>query len=371
MNRKLTFLIIPFLALFCHEMAYSQSNLLKQPEGICYYAPWKAWFVTNAEGDNVVKIDSLWNQSLFWEGINIPIGIEAIGDSLYISSNEPYRITCLSIPDSSLMYFLPTTNVYAVGHMDYDSRLCHLYITDQHGGVMRVNVFNRKYQVFVPTGTGLADGSQTVIADTTLNRLYVFAWPLAFVRSVSMTDSTDIVNLFNPGYSKFIGSATDEAGNIYVSSWSTNKVYKYPPHLQGEAVIFSANHDQPAGMAYNPAEGVIAVCNFGNNTIDFISVTTGIETHPASFILEKVSTYPNPILSTVTLSYQLNATANIEVTVFDQMGNIRFSTTSQSIRPGEHIEKLSLGNLPAGIYLMTIKVNQQIFHTQKLIRISM
>jgi len=370
MKKKLTLCTIPLMVLLFPGKVCSQSNLLNNPEGICYYSPWKAWFVSNAEGDNVVKIDSLGNQFLFWEGINIAMGIEAIGDSLYISSNEPYRITCLSIPDSSLVYELPTTGVFAVGHMDYDPRHGHLYIINQHGGLMRVNIHTRSYQIYVPEGTGLADGSQAVVADTTIDRLFVFSWPLAYVRSVSMTDSTDIINLFNPGISQFIASSTDADGNIYVSSWATNRVYKYPPHLQGEAVVFSANHDQPAGMAYNPEEEVLAICNFGNNTVDFVSIVTGIEDNTYPFVLEKASIYPNPATTSVILEYRLKVTADIEIEILDQAGRVRFSDSHNNKLPGKYQERFCLQALPQGMYHFIIRVNNQVAFVKKMIRIS-
>ncbi|MBN1198208.1 MAG: hypothetical protein JXA23_02570 [Bacteroidales bacterium] len=356
------------LAVFSPQLR-SQVNLIDKPEGICYYEPQRAWYVTNVELGQVIRIDSLGNQSVFWDGINLAMGIEAIGDSLYISSNEPYRVSCLSIHDSALIYYLPTTGVYAVSHMDYDSRFGLLYIVNQYGGLMRVNVLNRSYQIFVPTGTGLANGSQTVIVDTIVNRLYVFSWPLAYVRSVSMTDSTDIINLFSPGITEFISSATDDEGNIYVSSWATNRVYKYPPHLIGSSEVFSVDHAKPSGLAYNPNDGVLAVCNYGDNTIDFIQLITGIDATYNDPGLFQFNIFPVPVVHHATITFDLKDSAPVHLTITNLARQNLYSLNLGTMPMGQHVVTLHESDIPEGISMVTLFLNNHPVDTKQLVKI--
>lgn len=351
MKRTIILVLIISVAMIAEISVQSQPNYLNGPEGIAFYPPEKAWYVTNAEDGKIIKIDSLGNQSVFWEGINIPIGIEAIGDSLYISSNEPFRVTCLSIPDCTEVYHLELVNIFAVSHMDYDPRSGLLYLVNQYGGLIKIHVYNRIYSIFVPVGGGIPGGSQTVIADTLVDRLYIFSWPQTPVRSVNMTDSTDVDFLFWPGTYEFISSTTDCYGYMYVSSWRTDKVYRYPPQFNGNPVVFSTGHSNPAGMAFNPFDEVIAVCNWGDNTVDFISVYTGIdEPRPDTDQPAKLNCFPNPVTSCVNISFQASGNDRSVVIILDARGNIAMTQQMMHHTNGEIIRSIPTETLAAGTY---------------------
>ena len=81
----------------------------------------------------------------------------------------------------------------------------------------------------------------------------------------------------------------------------------------------------------------------------------------------KFNAYPNPTRHSVNLSYELENPAEVEIELYDLQGKrLRRLSALQQMTPGVHENVLSLHGLSAGLYLVQLRVDEQI-QTQKLI----
>ena len=252
------------------NVSFAQTNLLDDPEGIAYHQESKCYFVSNANNGEIIKIDSLKNQTVFYQGFNIPMGVEIVGDSLFVASNDPSTISCININNGELVNSILITENTTMAHMDIDTRTGFLYVIGQAGKVFKINTQTISYNEFV--GYGLPSGTQTCTVDTLNNCLYIFCWPITDVRSVNLADSSDIQNLVNPVLGQNIDCTRDSQGNIYVSSWQGNIINKFTPDCSITPEVFASGFNKPAGLIFNPENNLIAICNFGDNTVDYIQI---------------------------------------------------------------------------------------------------
>ncbi|MBR1769834.1 MAG: T9SS type A sorting domain-containing protein [Bacteroidales bacterium] len=80
-----------------------------------------------------------------------------------------------------------------------------------------------------------------------------------------------------------------------------------------------------------------------------------------------MSAYPNPASDKVTLSYMINQTGNVNITVTDLMGRVVASQNEGIREAGSHYNSsLNVSNLTAGTYFYTLEVNG-VKSTNKLI----
>ena len=269
--RPLTiFFIALYFSLFL--TGSSQTNLLNGPEGIAYYSASKSYFVSNATNGQIIKIDSLMEQSVFYQGFSVPMGVEVVGDSLFVASNDPSAVSCIDIINGELIGSMQITQSPSMAHMDIDKRTGFLYVMGQAGQVFKINTKMLTCNLYATSG--IPNGSQTCTVDTANNCLDIFSWPTTFVRSVDLTDSTEVQNLVNPGFGQNIDCTQDSEGYIYVSSWQGNKINKFAPGCTSLPEVFKTGFNKPAGLIYNPDENLIAVCNYGGNSVDFIELDT-------------------------------------------------------------------------------------------------
>jgi hypothetical protein len=86
--------------------------------------------------------------------------------------------------------------------------------------------------------------------------------------------------------------------------------------------------------------------------------------HPSSFILYPA--YPNPFNSETMISYSLPCPSNVNVVIYNPLGQ-RVRTLVESYQhPGVHATTLSTADLPSGLYLVRLNAGRESF-TRKII----
>jgi hypothetical protein len=117
------------------------------------------------------------------------------------------------------------------------------------------------------------------------------------------------------------------------------------------------------GLNHGWAVGDGGTILHGENT-GFVGVKTLGAPHSA-FV---VKAYPNPFEKQTTLSYSLQQSSFVNVTVFDITGHM-ISRTSHGMQPmGTHEILFDGAGLPAGIYYFELKTGEYIY-TSKLIKL--
>ena len=81
----------------------------------------------------------------------------------------------------------------------------------------------------------------------------------------------------------------------------------------------------------------------------------------------KFNAYPNPTRHSVNLSYELDRPAEVGIELYDLQGKrLRRLSALQQMPPGAHENVLSLNGISPGVYLVQLRVDEQV-QTQKLI----
>jgi type IX secretion system substrate protein len=356
--------VLLFLFTVCYalpNMCWSQTNLLNGPEGISFHQPGKCYYVSNAKDGKIIRIDSLFNQTIFYEGFSVPMGVEIVGDSLFIASNDPSTISCINVLNGELAGSILIPESQSMGHMDIDKRTGFLYVIGQAGDVFKINTSTLSYNVFVDSG--LPNNTQTCSVDTLNDCLYTFSWPTTYVRSVNLSDSSDIQSHVNPLTGSYIDCTKDNDGNIYVSSREGDKINKFQPGCMVVPEVFETDFEKPAGLTYNQNENLIAVCNYDSDSIDYIHLTTtgfdnNVDQHLATPII-----YPNPVEIELNIIITGDIDEETNMIIYDIsrqiVMNVRFIGNASSF---------NINDILPGIYFLRIESAGNIFH-RKIIKL--
>jgi len=79
---------------------------------------------------------------------------------------------------------------------------------------------------------------------------------------------------------------------------------------------------------------------------------------------------PNPVQAISTLSFELLEAENIEITVYDLLGNLQENLVRKEYYPvGEHHIKIDTENYTAGVYFITLKTDKDRMATVKMVRL--
>jgi Secretion system C-terminal sorting domain/FG-GAP-like repeat len=92
----------------------------------------------------------------------------------------------------------------------------------------------------------------------------------------------------------------------------------------------------------------------------YLGEGVGIEEKSIPVLSTKFMIAPNPARKSVNISYNLNRAANVELSVFDAMGRKVKMIESGNVGAGDHLARWQT-NSPAGIYLVKLSINDQVF----------
>ncbi len=248
------------------EAAYAQ-NLLNQPESIVYDSARARYLVTNKATGEIVAIDSNQNQSYFatglgsCRGIVISAGVAYVACDLGVRGFELTSATQVFAKTISGMVFLNDIEVDTSGF---------LYITDSSTGrVYKIRLSDGTVTTLVESGLS---GPNGLLHDKARNRLLVCCWGAnAPIYAINRSNG-GLTRLVNTGLSDLDGRCEDNDGNIYVSSWGTNAVYRYNNNFSGSAAAVSAGHSGPADIAFTKQSNTLAVPNFNANTVTLVDL---------------------------------------------------------------------------------------------------
>ena len=347
----LTVFTFPLIHLF------SQVNLLRGPEGIAYHPPTKSYYVTNANNGRIIRIDSLENQTVFYQGLSVPMGIECIGDRLFVASNDPSTVSCIDVTTGNLLGDMTITEAPSMAHMDYDPTTGFLYVIGQAGQIFKVDAENIAYTVFVHAGHGIPSNSQTCAVDTITQHLYVLSWPITYVRCVNLLDSTDIQFKINPQNGQYIDCIKGPDGNIYAASRQGNVIHKFPSDCGGLPEVFASGLSKPAGMVFNPHTDVIAVRNFSGNSLSYLPLTTTGLNENQKIIHPKLLISPNPFFGQFRISFDQLLPYKTDIYIYSESGSL----CRKMQLPNDSQGLIDISGLTGGMYLVQLICDRHVW----------
>ncbi len=232
----------------------------------------------------------------------------------------------------------------------------NLYITEYYGNkIYKVRILDQAYSTFVDSGLYSPNG---ILFDERNNRLLVMSegGTNAPIVAVNIEDSTIYTVVFT-GLYLTDGLSEDNEGNIYVSSWSSNAVYRYDTTFSNPPDLISAGHHGPADIFFNKRNNILAVPNFNSNSVDFIPISpSDVETESNQIHgYDLIQNFPNPFNPHTTIIYQIPESGFVLLKVFDVLGNEVSTLVREEKQPGEYKVEFSGDGLTSGIYFFIIQ----------------
>ncbi|MBI9037137.1 MAG: VCBS repeat-containing protein [Bacteroidales bacterium] len=254
------------------ENKLENPNLLNNPESVVYDSVYKRYLVSNWEDGNIIQIDTAGQQSYFNTELSSTAGLHIVGDTLFVSSNvgEYSGIIGFLLSSSEIVFHVNIPEKQLLNDITSDLS-GNLYVTDcEANKIYKIRINDQAYTTFVGSGLGYPNG---IMYDRNNHRLLVLNCLLTYrpIISVNLEDST-LLTVVNTNISSIDGLTSDNYGNIYFSSWATDKVYRYDESFTNPPEVVSTGHTDPADIFFNKLNNILAIPNFNSNSVDFIQL---------------------------------------------------------------------------------------------------
>jgi hypothetical protein len=184
--------------------------------------------------------------------------------------------------------------------------------------------------------------------------------------TVALLDSND-TGLFDrlkqniidtlPAHLAVVDEAWSYGHNVVVDGYNTDEYY----HLNfGWGGSFNGWYLLPEEIPYalSVIEGVV---------VDIMKkLPAGIITAETSSL--NTSVFPNPVRDNAMIEFSLTESSTVFITLCDPSGRLVLACRSDRQLPGRHTIRLSLGNLPSGIYFYSIQSDRD-FSSGKILKL--
>ena len=270
--------VVMLVLLFSIKTALAQ-NLLNLHESVTWDHINEQWLVSNYASGEIVAIDTTREQSIFSDLLSSTVGLKVHTDKLYAASSSGVAMFDLTSSDLEGLVDIPEAAL--LNDIDFDL-LGNLFVSDYWGNqIFKVNVELLSYELFIDYGIIAPNG---MIFDEEFNRMIV----CGHNGSTSMIHSFDVVTaetefLLYPSIYSLDGLARDIQGNIYISSWHTDAVYKFEGNnINTNFEVAASGFMDPADIFINTENNILAVPNFNDNSVSFVQLDMPVSVHDES-----------------------------------------------------------------------------------------
>ena len=245
-------------------------NLFNQPESAEFDAARNRYLISNWGDGNIIQIDREGTESFFDTTLASSKGLVIYEEILYVSADT--AVVGLDLATGEEVWSLAIPEIGFYNDVAFDSS-GYLYVTNfvpdnEGGGIYKIDIETRLY---TPLSVGL-NYPNGIMYDHRNNRLLVCGfWPNYRIVETDPESGTSSTIVYPP-FGGMDGIACDLNGNIYVSNWSHEAVYRYDREFQESPVQVSSGHSGPADIFYNDRDHVLVVPNLNANTVDFIPI---------------------------------------------------------------------------------------------------
>jgi hypothetical protein len=167
----------------------------------------------------------------------------------------------------------------------------------------------------------------------------------------------DEIGVFNK-YGKLVGSATYAGGNVAITVWGVESgAEKGHGVKEGEEYVFKLFSKADGSEA--TLGGLTYMVGSGKYAAGAWSVISAVETVgedvPTEFALSQ--NFPNPFNPTTTIEFALPRAANVELKVYNLLGEVVATVAQGAFDAGYHQVTFNAANLASGIYFYSIEAD--------------
>ena len=335
-------------------------NLLNNPESVVYDSLYNRYLVSNWGSGEIIQIDSNRVQNPFNTYFDHIAGLHIAGNILYAAANLSANAGLIGIDlataDTVMNVKIPGMQLLNDITSDTSG---NLYVTEYYGNkIYKVRISDQAYSTFVDSGLNLPNG---ILFDKRNNRLLVMSegGVNAPIIAVNIEDSTIYTVVYTNLYLTD-GLSEDAYGNIYVSSWSSNSVYRYDSTFSNPPEVISVGHSGPADIFFNKLDNILAVPNFHSNSVDFIPISSSeVEIESDQILGYKLyQNYPNPFNPGTTISYQIPELSYATLKVYDVLGNEILTLVNEEKPAGKYQIEFDAAEFASGFYFYQLIVGK-------------
>ncbi len=247
------------------------------PESVTYDPIRHRYLVSDQGNGNIIQIDSTGHLSIFSNALSVAKGLFVRNDSLF-AAGGPGGLFCFDLETGEIILEVDFPGQNNLNDVAADSS-GYVYASDPQGNqVFRVRLNDLSMEVVIPAIL-MPNG---MFFDLDNQRMLLCQWVTnSPITAINLTDFSLSV-VANDGLSLLDGLTEDNAGNIYVSSFDSDAVFRYDRSFSGPPEVVSTGHTDPGDIFYNKLTEVLAVPNVNAGRVDFIHM-------PVSLMVDEIT----------------------------------------------------------------------------------
>jgi len=247
-------------------------NLLNNPESVVYDLDQDKYFISNYDDGNIIEMDNEGNQTIFHTGLPRSRGILIYNDTLFVVHDD--GVAGLDLITAEVVYSFSAPEFIYPNDITFDSS-GNFYVTDymsaaEGGAVYKVNYETQSYQQL----TININHPNGITYDYANNRLMACGGYPSFQIFIINPETGALSAPVYTSFASHDGIVLDLLGNVYISSWQNDAIYRYNSALSGSPVIVVSGLNDPADIYYNQWTHEMISPNFSNNSLDTTKIKT-------------------------------------------------------------------------------------------------
>ena len=212
-----------------------------------------------------------------------------------------------------------------------------------------------------------------ILFDEANNRLLVINSVMATngpIEAVNLEDAT-MTTFIETGIAGLDGITRDNYGYTYISSWHTDKVYRYDENFTNPPEEIAGGYTAPGDIYFNKQDNILVVPDFFTHSVDFIPIAYTevgeVEYPPNDFKL--MQNYPNPFNPSTKIEYRTQNPGHATLKVYNVLGHEVATLVNEEKPAGKYeVEFSAIGELTSGVYFYQLKAGYYI-ETKKMLLI--
>ncbi|MFH2035676.1 MAG: FG-GAP-like repeat-containing protein [Candidatus Zixiibacteriota bacterium] len=260
--------IVVSLLLLIAATGLSQ-NLLNGPESVVYDLENNRYLVSNYYDGAIIELNSDGVQSYFYTGLPNSRGMTIKDNILFVVHDN--GVSGISLSSGTIVYDMPMSDGQFINDIAFDSS-GNFYISDyvsiaEGGGIYKANYASQTFVKLVDL-----DNINGITYDYVNDRLLgCGGYPTYRIFEIN-PDNGVVINQVPTSFASHDGLVLDLVGNVYVSSWHTESVYRFNSNLTGTPVIVASGLSGPADIFYNRYKHTMIIPNLNSNSLDTVAI---------------------------------------------------------------------------------------------------
>ncbi len=327
-------------------------------ESVEWDAAGKRW-LTSDDGTAIVQRSSIDGSiAYFGSATQAKYGMEAMNGLIWTISGA--KIYGYDLQTAEEKAAITIAGASFLNGLASDAATSRLWATDFSAKkIFEINVADLAAPTVSTLVSAFGGTPNGIVFDSKNGRLLVASWGTAAkIKAVSLPDGA-LTTVVTTALGNIDGIDLDSSGNIFLASWSPNRISKYAPDFSTVSTVTVAGGvSSPADICYALETDTLGVPNTGNGTIKFVgfaqvSATETAENAPFSFKING-----NLMDEGSFVEFSLAKKKRVSATVFDEKGQlVERVLASEFFEKGTHRLVLQPLGLAAGAYFLSLEAD--------------